>query len=148
VLHDGLLRRCLSLILCSSTIAQAQAPPADGASAELPKPEKFDPSLIDKTKDPCTDFYQYTCSKWIAAHPIPPDLPASSVLLPLYLYNQTILRNAMEKAASDKQAHGSEPTLRGPTVGAAEDQRRKGTEFRVRNSWRWRWKATRVICGA
>jgi predicted metalloendopeptidase len=30
------------------------------------------------------------------------------VILPLYLYNQTILRNAMEKAASDKQAHGSE----------------------------------------
>jgi putative endopeptidase len=100
--------RCLSLILCSSALAQAQAPPADGASAELPKLEKFDPSLIDKTKDPCTDFYQYTCSKWIAAHPIPPDLPASSVILPLYLYNQTILRNAMEKAASDKQAHGSE----------------------------------------
>ena len=97
---------CLSLILCSSALAQA--PPADGASAELPKLEKFDPSLIDKTKDPCTDFYQYTCSKWIAAHPIPPDLSASSVLLPLYLYNQTILRNAMEKAASDKQAHGSE----------------------------------------
>jgi predicted metalloendopeptidase len=97
---------CLSLILCSSALAQA--PPADGASAELPKLEKFDASLIDKTKDPCTDFYQYTCSKWIAAHPIPPDLPASSVILPLYLYNQTILRNAMEKAASDKQAHGSE----------------------------------------
>lgn len=97
---------CLSLILCSSALAQA--PPSDGASAELPKLEKFDASLIDKTKDPCTDFYQYTCSKWIAAHPIPPDLPASSVILPLYLYNQTILRNAMEKAASDKQAHGSE----------------------------------------
>ena len=99
---------CLSLILCSSTLAQAQAPPADEASAVLPKLEKFDPSLIDKTKDPCTDFYQYTCSKWIAAHPIPPDLPSSSVILPLYLYNQTILRNAMEKAAGDKQAHGSE----------------------------------------
>src|ERR1035438_8698955 len=78
--------RCLSLILCSSALAQAQAPPTDGASAELPKLEKFDPSLIDKTKDPCTDFYQYTCSKWIAAHPIPPDLPSASVILPLYLY--------------------------------------------------------------
>ena len=48
----------LSLILCSSALAQAQVPPADGAPAELPKLEKFDPSLIDKTKDPCTDFYQ------------------------------------------------------------------------------------------
>jgi len=92
----------LSLILCVA--AQAQTP----APTELPKLAKFDPSLIDKTKDPCTDFYQYTCSKWIAANPIPPDLPATSVILPLYLYNQTILRNAMEKAAGDKQARGSE----------------------------------------
>ncbi|HEY2015012.1 MAG TPA: M13 family metallopeptidase, partial [Bryobacteraceae bacterium] len=56
----------------------------------------------------CTDFYQYTCSKWIAAHPIPSDMPSTSVELPLYLYNQTILRNALEKAAADKQATGSE----------------------------------------
>src|ERR1035441_2492514 len=99
---------CLSLTMGSFAHAQMPAKPADGVSTELPKLAHFDPSLIDKTKDPCTDFYQYTCSKWIAAHPITPDLSASSVLLPLYLYNQTILRNAMEKAASDKQAHGSE----------------------------------------
>ncbi|MGC9945510.1 MAG: M13 family metallopeptidase [Bryobacteraceae bacterium] len=90
---------CLSLILCGV---------AFGQTAELPNLAKFNPTLVDQTKDPCTDFYQYTCSKWIAAHPIPPDLPVSSVILPLYLYNQTILRNAMEKAAGDRQARGSE----------------------------------------
>ena len=78
------------------------------AFAQLPKLEQFDPSVIDKSKDACTDFYQYTCSKWIAAHPIPSDMPASSVALPLYLYNQTILKEAMEKAAANKQAKGSE----------------------------------------
>jgi putative endopeptidase len=98
----------VSLILFSSALAQAQAPPADAAPAELPQLAKFDPSLVDKTQNPCTDFYRYTCSKWIAAHPIPPDLPVTSVILPLYLYNQTILRNAMEKAAGDRQARGSE----------------------------------------
>ena len=77
-------------------------------SQDLPKLEKFDPSLIDKTKNPCSDFYQYTCSKWVAAHPIAPDMPSTSVTLPLFLYNQTILRNAMEKAAADKNATGSE----------------------------------------
>ncbi|MGA3213853.1 MAG: M13 family metallopeptidase, partial [Terriglobales bacterium] len=43
-----------------------------------------------------------------AAHPIPADLPVTSVALPLFLYNQTILRNAMEKAAANKQATGTE----------------------------------------
>jgi len=71
---------------------------------DLPKLEKFDASLIDKSKDACNDFFQYTCAKWIAAHPIPADMPLTSVGLPLYLYNQTILRQAMEKAASNPQA--------------------------------------------
>lgn len=83
---------CLAAAFCCHAVAQT--------TADLPKLEKFDPSLIDHTKDACTDFYQYTCSKWIAAHPIPPDMPATSVILPLYLYNQTILRNAMEAAAA------------------------------------------------
>lgn len=93
------MRRCvLFLLLCDSAFAQA----------ELPKLEKFDPALIDESKDACVDFYQYTCSKWVAAHPIPPDMTSTSVALPLYLYNQTILKDTMEKAAADKQANGSE----------------------------------------
>jgi putative endopeptidase len=91
--------------------AFSQVPNASRAAApagDLPKLEKFDASYVDKTKDACTDFYQYACSKWITAHPIPSDMPVTSVVLPLFLYNQTILRNAMEKAAANKQATGSE----------------------------------------
>src|SRR5450432_1379610 len=78
------------------------------AGGDLPKLERFDPAGIDKSKDACTNFYQYTCSKWIAGHPIPADMPMTSVDLPLFLYNQTILRDAMEKAAANRQARGSE----------------------------------------
>ena len=78
------------------------------SSSDLPKLEKFDVIWIDKSKDACVDFYQYTCSKWLAAHPITPDLPTTGTSLSLFLYNQTILRNALEKAAADKQATGSE----------------------------------------
>src|ERR1700752_2185579 len=95
----GLLPVGVLVILCSNALPQ---------SAELPKLERFEPSLVDPSKDACTDFYQYTCSKWIAAHPIPPDMTETSVMLPLYLYNQTILRNALEKAAEDTHATGSE----------------------------------------
>jgi len=81
---------------------------AFAAPPDLPKLEKFDPSQVNKSINPCTDFFQYTCSNWIAAHPIAEDMPMTGVVLPLYLYNQTILREAMEKAAADKQAAGSE----------------------------------------
>ena len=92
------------LVLCFAACVVA----AFSQTSDLPKLARFDPSLVDKSVSPCDDFYKYTCSKWIAAHPIPQDLPITSVILPLFLYNQTILREAMEKAASDKQATGSE----------------------------------------
>src|SRR5690242_12337676 len=94
---------CAVFLVCAAAFGQ---PPA--ASPALPKLEKFEASMIDKSKDACTDFYQYTCSKWVASHPIPADMPSTSVSLPLFLYNQTILKNAMEKAAADPQAKGSE----------------------------------------
>ncbi len=78
------------------------------AANELPRLEKFEPSLVDTTKDPCTDFFQYTCSKWIAANPIPNDMPVTSTALPLFLWNQTILRQTLEAAAANKAATGTD----------------------------------------
>jgi putative endopeptidase len=102
---------CAVLVFGSGGFSQTlNYTPAAGpqTGGELPRLEVFDPSVVDKAKDACADFYQYTCSKWIAAHPIPADMSRTSVALPLFLYNQTILRDAMEKAAANRQARGSE----------------------------------------
>src|SRR4051812_28063364 len=99
----------LTLTAALGSLASAQSTPAPAKPEESsPKLEKFDPSIVDKSKDPCQDFYQYTCSKWNASHPIPPDLGSMGTGTPLFLYNQTILRNALEKAAANKNATGSE----------------------------------------
>lgn len=97
-----------SSAFCQSDSVQKMTDPGESSAAKLPALDKFEPSLVDKTKDPCQNFYQYACSKWLAAHPISADMPSSSTALPLFLYNQTILRNALEAAAADKQASGSE----------------------------------------
>src|SRR3954462_1237074 len=100
------MRRLLTAFVLGATLcAMAQTPPPADST---PKLEKFDPTIIDKSKDPCQDFYAYTCSKWTAAHPIPPDLGSNGTGTPLYLYNQTILRDTLVKAAANKSATGSE----------------------------------------
>src|SRR5262249_39830233 len=59
-------------VLPSQSVRPAYA--SGGADqTSVPKLEHFDPDLVDKTLDPCNDFYKYSCNKWVGANPIPAD---------------------------------------------------------------------------
>ena len=77
--------------------AHGQAP---AAPASAPKLEHFDLSQVDKSLDPCQDFYQYACSKWNAANPIPADQVVWGTGSGLQYWNENILREALQKAAA------------------------------------------------
>ncbi len=65
------------------------------------KLDHFDPNLEDKSINPCDDFYQYSCSNWIAANPIPADQVYWSTGSGLELWNDDILRATMEASSKN-----------------------------------------------
>ncbi len=66
----------VSAACLAQNMAQSLTAAPDDASAPTSEPKKpiiFDVSAIDKTADPCNDFYQYSCGNWNKANPIPSD---------------------------------------------------------------------------
>lgn len=57
----------------------AKKPAKDKPLAKLPYTPSLDVKAMDRTIEPCTDFYQYSCGNWMVLNPIPPDQASWSV---------------------------------------------------------------------
>jgi putative endopeptidase len=60
---------------------------------------------MDRTANPCTDFYQFACGGWMAKHPIPPDQPRYGQFDELQNRNRDILRDILQEASKSSSAN-------------------------------------------
>src|SRR3954464_787787 len=105
-----LLRTLLSLLmaLCLSILLLAQTDPKTPIAATpekrplsaLPYSPSLDVTSMDKSVDPCVDFYSYSCRGWIKKNPIPADQASWDVYGKLTDENQQYLWGLLQAAGA------------------------------------------------
>jgi len=108
----------------SLMVAQAQSR-LQGAEPPGGQPEAtpgFDLRAMDRTADPCSNFYQFACGGWIARNPTPPDQPKWGRFDELQQRNLATLRRILEEAAASRNTGDVDTTKIGGYYASCMDE--------------------------
>jgi endothelin-converting enzyme/putative endopeptidase len=70
----------------------------------LPYTPSLDLNAMDRSAQPCENFYRYACGTWIKDNPIPPDQPRWDVYSKLTYENQLFLWGLLQQAGNASAA--------------------------------------------
>ena len=82
----------------------------------------MDVSAMDRTADPCTDFFRYSCGTWIKKNPIPPDQARWDVYSKLEEDNERFLWGILEQASKPEGPRSAVETEIGDYYHACMDE--------------------------
>ena len=107
----------LVLVICAAVSGFTQTP-----SSAKPAPG-FSLDTIDKSIDPCVDFYQYACGNWIKNSEIPPDQSQWVSFVELHERNLDVERGILEKAAAGGASRDAVDQKIGDLYGSCMDEK-------------------------
>jgi putative endopeptidase len=105
------------------SLSQTPAAPTDAEAANSRNAPGFSIDNIDKSVDPCVDFYQYACGNWMKRAEIPADEPDWVSFLEVNERNQKVLREILEKAAAGGPSRDAIDQKIGDYYGACVDEK-------------------------
>lgn len=96
-----------TLVAMTTLAAAAVAVGGLGAARNAGRPANqsgFDSANLDRSCQPCDDFFQFANGGWIKNNPIPPEYPQWGSFVTLIDKNQQVLRKILEAAAANTGA--------------------------------------------
>ena len=96
----GILGLLIAVLLVASGLLFAQAPSSDQEPV-------LNVGFMDRTVEPCSDFFAYSCGGWIKNNPIPPDKSSWGIYYQLADHNLAQLRGILEAAEQGGNARSA-----------------------------------------
>jgi endothelin-converting enzyme/putative endopeptidase len=126
--HAQTFRRLIAaatfLFICvlAGPAAAAPAAPAPSPLTALPYTPSLDPTVMDRSVDPCVDLYQYSCGHWLDKNPIPPDRSSWSVYAKTGQENRQFLWGLLNEASRPDPGRDAETQKIGDYFASCMDE--------------------------
>jgi endothelin-converting enzyme/putative endopeptidase len=116
-------QRLSQIVVLMSILGAFTGVPAVPGATETDLSSGIENPWLDRTVDPCDDFYRFSCGNWMKSHPLPPDRGYFDRASELQEHNDAILREILEKASAGEAARSPASRKIGDLYASCMDQK-------------------------